>query len=90
MAIKNQNPDSVIDTEHQPEEAKAQELLEIGELFKKHKISRAVFAGVCSANGWKSGKAISEDEFLKAIDYFTGSSIDGRSGKTKKESEAKK
>ena len=90
MADKNQNPDSTISTEQQPEKAKAQELLEIGELCKQHKISQAVFAGVCSANGWKSGKAISEDEFLKAIDKFKGSSIDGRPGKTKKESEAKK
>lgn len=90
MADKNQNPDAVINTEQQPEKAKAQELLEVDELCKNHKISRAVFAGVCSANGWKSGKAISEDEFLKAIDKFNGSSIDGRPEKTKKESEAKK
>lgn len=90
METKNQNPDSAVNTKQKSEEAKAQELLEIGELCKKHKISRAVFAGVCSANGWKSGKAISEDELLKAVDKFNGSSIDGRPGKTKKESEAKK
>ena len=51
-----------------PQEPKAPGLFEIGELRKKHKVGRAVFAGVCSAQGWKPGKAVTEEEFLEAIE----------------------
>jgi hypothetical protein len=89
MAIKNQSPDADANTEQQPE-AKAKEFLDVGELCKKHKLSRAVFAGVCSVNGWKPGKAVTEEEFLKAVECFSGASIDGKLENTKKESEVKK
>jgi hypothetical protein len=89
MAIKNQSPDADANAEQQPE-VKAKELLDVGELRKKHKLSRAVFAGVCSVNGWKPGKAVTEEEFLKAIERFSGASIDGKHEEAKKESEAKK
>lgn len=85
MATKNQSPATVPEGA-QPEE-QARELLEIGELRKQHKISRAVFAGVCSANGWKPGKAITGEEFLAAVAKFTGAPIDGKP-RTKKEREA--
>lgn len=83
MAAKNQSPATT------PEGAapeKARELLEIGELRKQHKISRAVFAGVCSAQGWKPGKAITGEEFLKAVAEFTGAPMDGKP-RSKKERE---
>ena len=37
---------------------KAPALYDVGELRSKHKVGRAVFAGVCSAQGWKPGKAV--------------------------------
>jgi hypothetical protein len=84
MAIaKNQSPATV-----QPEE-NTQELLEIGELQRKHKISRAVFAGVCSANGWKPGKLIAMEEFLAAVAKFTEAPINGKPH-SRKEKEANK
>ena len=72
----------------QPEQnGKAPELLEIGELRSKHKIDRAIFAGVCSAKGWKPGKAVTEAEFLAAVKQFTGGPM---SGTHAPESEARK
>jgi len=50
-----------------PQEPKAPGLFEIGELRKKHKVGRAVFAGVCSAQGWKPGRAVTEEEFLAKL-----------------------
>ena len=46
---------------------KQPELLTIGELCKKHNIKRAVFAGACVASGWKPGRVMSDEEFLKGI-----------------------
>ena len=47
---------------------KAPALYDVGELRSKHKVGRAVFAGVCSAQGWKPGKAVTEEEFLEAVE----------------------
>lgn len=46
--------------------------IEVGQLRMKHNISRAVFAGVCAAQGWRAGKSVTETEFLGAVDQFTG------------------
>lgn len=70
----------------QPEVTKAPELLEIGELRKLHKTGRAVFAGVCAANGWAPGKATTSEEYLKAVEKFSGEPMSGPG----KESEARK
>lgn len=74
----------------QPEQAmtKAPELLDIGVHREKHKVGRAVFAGVCAARDWKPGKAVTEAEFLAAVASFTGAPIGPV--KSAKESEAKK
>lgn len=64
-----------------PQEPKAPGLFEIGELRKKHKVGRAVFAGVCSAQGWKPGKAVTEEEFLEAVKKFENAPMRGGSGK---------
>ena len=63
MAIKNQ-PAGL------PEDAGAPELLDIGELRRRHKTSWAIFAGVCSTHGWKPGKTVSEEEYLGAVKKF--------------------
>jgi hypothetical protein len=71
MATKNQAPEA------------APELLEISELRTRQKISRAIFAGVCSANGWKPGKRVSEEEFQTAVKQFTEAPMDGKPRKKK-------
>lgn len=70
------------------EQATGKELFEIGELRKKKKVGRAVFAGVCAAKGWKPGKAVTEEEFLAAVEEFEGAPM--RGAQTVKESEARK
>lgn len=60
-----------------PQEKKAPELFEIGELRSRHKIGRAVFAGVCTAKGWKPGKAVAEEEFLEAVKQFENAPMRG-------------
>ena len=74
----------------QPQQTKkAPEFFEIGELRQKHKIGRAVFAGVCSAKGWRPGKAVAEEEFLGAVKEFSAAPMNGARATNSKESEAK-
>ena len=68
--------------------ARAPELLDIDDLRKRHRTGRAVFAGVCAAQGWRPGKAVTEAEFLAAVRAFTGAPMGP--AKPAKESEAKK
>jgi hypothetical protein len=42
-----------------------------------------MFAGVCSAQGWKPGKAVTEEEFLEAVKKFENAPM--RGGSEKKE-----
>ena len=63
----------------QPEQP--QELLSIDTLREKHKITRPVFAGVCAANDWKPGRAMTEEAFLQAIADFTKAPMSGAPGK---------
>lgn len=63
-------------------------LYDVGELRSKHKVGRAVFAGVCSAQGWKPGKAVTEEEFLAAVKNFENAPMNG--AHTTKESEARR
>lgn len=51
--------------------------VEVGQLRMKHNISRAVFAGVCAAQGWRAGKFVTEAEFLEAVKQFTGAPMSG-------------
>lgn len=60
---------------------KAPALYDVGELRSKRKVGRAVFAGVCSAQGWKPGKAVTEEEFLEAVKKFENAPMRGSSGK---------
>ncbi|MGI6254244.1 MAG: hypothetical protein ACOYJZ_01295 [Acutalibacter sp.] len=88
METKNQTKATAKGTADELEATKkAPELLEISELRTKHKIGKAIFAGVCTANDWRPGKKISEDDFLKAVTAFTGAPA---YGSPRKESEAKK
>ena len=77
MANKTQPPASAPVAEQPERNQQGPELLEIGELRSKHKIGRAVFAGVCAAQDWKPGKQITEEEFLAAVKAFTGAPMSG-------------
>lgn len=55
------------------------EYVEIGKLRTKHRIGPALYAGVCSAQGWKPGKAVTEAEFLAAIQAFNSAPMGGAS-----------
>ncbi len=58
---------------------------EVGQLRMKHNISRAIFAGVCTAQGWKAGKFVTEAEFLRAVKQFTGAPMSGARAPKKEE-----
>lgn len=51
--------------------------LPIERLRELKKVSRAVFAGVCAANGWRPGRMMSEKEFTSAVDAFTKAPMTG-------------
>lgn len=51
----------------------AQERLTIDELRARYHIKRSTFAGACTANGWRSGKAMGASDFLSAIAAYEGS-----------------
>lgn len=78
MANKNK-PTAAPAAEQQP--GQTQELLSIDTLREKHKITRPVFAGVCAGNDWKRGRAMTEEEFLRAVADFTGAPMGAPQGK---------
>ena len=52
------------------------------EQFRSEKnIKRAVFAGVCAAEGWKPGKTVTETEFLAAVEKFALAPMSGAAKK---------
>ena len=53
----------------------------IEQLRSERKIHRAVFAGVCAAQGWKPGKTVTEAEFLQAVEKFTSAPMSGAAKK---------
>lgn len=50
----------------------------IEELKNQEKTSDAVFEGMKAANGWKTGKEITAEDYRKAVDAFNKAPIDGR------------
>ena len=57
------------------------ELLPIEEHQEQLKIKIPVFIGVCAVNGWKPGKVMTETEFRRAVEAFTGAPINGKTVK---------
>lgn len=82
MAIKNQTPNVLPDLADR-ETLKTPELLEINELCIKHRIRRAIFAGVCAAEGWAPGRRISEEAFLSSVRQFESAPMSGSPVKKK-------
>ena len=85
MATKNNPKDTAQGAAVESETRQAPELLEIGELRKKNKVGKAIFAGVCAANEWSPGKQLSEDDFLRAVAAFAGAPASGQPRNKKKE-----
>lgn len=73
MATKTTKLEGAAETTLQPEQL----LLTVEELQDKYKVARPVYAGVCAANGWKPGRAMTEEAFLQAVTAFTGAPIGG-------------
>lgn len=46
------------------------EYYDISEMQEKEKTPEAIFRGVCSAEGWKNGKKVTEDEYNSAVAMF--------------------
>ena len=61
--------------------AEAPKVFTIEQLRSEKKINRAVFAGVCAAEGWKPGKTVTEEEFLEAVEKFTSAPMSGAAKK---------
>ncbi len=57
------------------------ELLPIEEHQERLKIKIPVFIGVCAVNGWKPGKVMTETEFRRAAEAFTGAPMNGKAVK---------
>ena len=57
--------------------AEAPKVFTIEKLRDEKKIKRAVFVGVCAAEGWKPGKTVTEAEFLTAVEKFTSAPMSG-------------
>jgi hypothetical protein len=60
----------------------ANKLYKIEDLKLKNKTSEAVFEGAKLSVGWKTGKMVSEDEYIKAIETFLKKPISGKEVKT--------
>ena len=57
------------------------ELLPIEEHQERLKIKIPVFIGVCAVNGWKPGRVMTEAEFRRAAEAFTGAPMNGKAVK---------
>ena len=84
MATKTNRPDAVPDvqqTDGQQTGAPSPELLPIEQHREQLKIKIPVFIGVCAANGWKPGRVMTEAEFRRATEAFTGAPMNGKAVK---------
>lgn len=61
--------------------AEAPKVFTIEQLRDEKKVKRAVFVGVCAAEGWKPGKTVTEKEFLEAVEKFTSAPMSGAAKK---------
>lgn len=80
---KNTTPDTTT-PDTMPTSPADPSLVEIDILRQTHKVDRATFAGVCAAQGWATGKAVTENEFLEAVAKFEASPMGGAKKEEKK------
>ena len=57
------------------------ELLPIEQHQEQLKIKIPVFIGVCAVNGWKPGRVMTEAEFRRAAEAFTGAPMNRKAAK---------
>ena len=57
------------------------ELLPIEQHQEQLKIKIPVFIGVCAVNGWKPGRVMTEAEFRRAAEAFTGAPMNRKAVK---------
>lgn len=50
----------------------------IEELRERHETPDAVFEGVKAANGWKTGKVVTDAVYVAAVKAFGSAPMDGR------------
>ena len=81
MANKKIPEDQAPDIVEQPASQENLKVFPIEQLRSEKKINRAVFAGVCAAQGWKPGKTVTEIEFLEAVKQFTTAPMSGARNK---------
>ena len=84
MATKTNRPDAVPDvqqTDGQQTGAPSPELLPIEQHREQLKIKMPVFIGVCAVNDWKPGRVMTEAEFRRAVEAFTGAPMNRKAVK---------
>lgn len=54
------------------------ELFSIEELKEKNKTPETVFQGMKAAENWKTGKAVTEEDYKKALNNFLKSPMGGK------------
>ena len=57
------------------------ELLPIEQHQEQLKIKMPVFIGVCAVNGWKPGRVMTEADFRRAAEAFTGAPMNRKAVK---------
>ena len=57
------------------------ELIPIEQHQEQLKIKIPVFIGVCAVNGWKPGRVMTEAEFRRAVEAFTGAPMNRKAVK---------
>jgi hypothetical protein len=63
------------------------ELLSIEELKEKNKTPDRIFEGITAAENWKTGKAVTQEDYEKALEGFLKSPMGGK--KVKKDAKGR-
>lgn len=56
-------------------------LIKISELKEKENTSDTIFCGVCSMQGWKPGKMVTEEEYVNVVKGFLNKPMGGKAVK---------
>ncbi len=59
-------------------EKQEKEYLAIEKLKEINRTPEAVYQGMCAANGWQKGRAVTPEEYWEAQQRFLGAAIGGK------------
>ncbi len=59
-------------------EKQEQEYLAVEKLKEINRTPEAVYQGMCAANGWQKGRAVTPEEYREAQQRFLGAAIGGK------------